>query len=169
MRRWLDCWRYRCQKPLHGWALTTRAGTNQNAGARGRATTIWAFCRLIFKLGHSTEFAETDRALHDPTQLTVFGNVALHKNCCDLRIEPYGEQYCGQLQRLLTEHTWSVGNGECVQVDDAVKDVVVVLTRDPIAQCTQIIAEMDFASRLDAGKDSGHATTLVQTIMQRPV
>jgi len=69
----------------------------------------------------------------------------------------------------LSEDARGIGDGECVQVDDAVKDVVVVLTRDPIAQCTQIIAEMDFASRLDAGKDSGHATTLVQTIMQRPV
>ncbi len=63
----------------------------------------------------------------------------------------------------MSEDARGIGDGQCMQVDDAVKDVVVVLTRDPIAECTQIIAEVDFTSRLDTRKDSGHATTLVQT------
>jgi hypothetical protein len=59
--------------------------------------------------------------------------MTLNENCGDLRIEPYRKQYCRQLERLLAEHSWSIGDCERVQVDDAVKNVVCVLTRDPIA------------------------------------
>jgi hypothetical protein len=58
----------------------------------------------------------------------VFGNVALDKNCRDLRIEPNSKQNCSQLQRLLAEHSWSIGDCESMKVDDAVKNVVCVLS-----------------------------------------
>jgi hypothetical protein len=54
--------------------------------------------------------------------------VALDKNCRDLRIEPNSKQYCSQLQRLFAEHSWSIRDCESMKVDDAVKNVVCVLS-----------------------------------------
>jgi len=51
-----------------------------------------------------------------------------------------------------------------MEIDDAMKNVVCVLSRHPITKRAKIVAEMDFSGRLNAGKDSGHVITLVQTI-----
>ena len=46
--------------------------------------------------------------------------------------------------------------GQRVQVDDAEDALVVVLQRDPVADRAEIIAEMQIAGRLDAGKNAVH-------------
>ena len=43
--------------------------------------------------------------------------------------------------------------GQRMQVDDAIDAVVVVLQRDEFADGAEIVAEMQIAGRLDAGKD----------------
>ena len=50
--------------------------------------------------------------------------------------------------------------GDGVQVDRAPDALMVVLQRDPVADRAEIVAEMRYAGRLDAGKDSLHDTEL---------
>jgi hypothetical protein len=47
-------------------------------------------------------------------------------------------------------------HGQRVQVDDAEDAFVIVLQRDPVADRPEIIAEMQIAGRLDAGKNAVH-------------
>ena len=46
--------------------------------------------------------------------------------------------------------------GQRVQIDDAEDAFVIVLQRDPVADRAEVIAKMQIAGRLDAGKDSVH-------------
>ena len=68
------------------------------------------------------------------------------------------------------ERVWSAQvlvdelRGQRMQVDDAVDAVVAVLQRDEVADGAEIVAEMQIAGRLDAGKDErlegGHCCSL---------
>jgi hypothetical protein len=50
-----------------------------------------------------------------------------------------------------------------VQVDDAVENVVGMLSRNPIAESAEVVAQMNIASWLNAGKYASHDVTLVQS------
>ncbi len=122
----------------------------------GRDEVALALGGLLFELGHPAQFAERHRALHHPTELRVFGDVALHEHGCHLGVEPDRKQHRRQVQRGFTEYAWLLGDRERVQVDDAVKDVLVVLVGHPVAKRTEVIAQVDVAGRLDTGKHSSH-------------
>ena len=47
--------------------------------------------------------------------------------------------------------------GERVQVHDAVEALVLGLQRHPVLHGTEQVADVQFAGRLDPGKDAGHA------------
>ena len=49
-----------------------------------------------------------------------------------------------------------LGDGERVEVDDAVEDVLLVLAGHPVPQRPQVVAEMDVTGGLDAGQHAGH-------------
>jgi hypothetical protein len=92
----------------------------------------------------------------------MLGDMRLDKYRGDIRVEPYGKQHRGKLNGVLAEHARLVGDGEGVQVDNAMKHVVVMLPRDPIAESAQIVAQVNVASGLDARKYASHGATLVQ-------
>jgi hypothetical protein len=48
-----------------------------------------------------------------------------------------------------------------MEVDDAMENIAIVLTRDPTDQSAQMVAKVDRTGGLDAGQDTGHAETLV--------
>jgi hypothetical protein len=47
------------------------------------------------------------------------------------------------MQGLLTNHAWFVGDRECMKIDNAVKNVISVLSRHPIGECPKIVTEVD--------------------------
>jgi hypothetical protein len=88
-------------------------------------------------------------------------DMALHENGCDFGVKAHGEEHRGELNSGLTQDSGLFGDGQSVEVDDAMENVAIVLTRDPIDQSAQMVAKVDRTSGLDAGQDAGHAETLV--------
>ena len=115
---------------------------------------------LVLELRHPRQLAVRQRALHHPGQLGVLGDVALHEHRGDVGVEPDREQHRRQLDRGLADDAGLLDHGQRVQVDDPVEDLVLVLPVDPVAQRTQVVAEMDVTGGLDAREHTGHAERL---------
>src|SRR5437762_8044032 len=81
---------------------------------------------------------------------------ALVEDDAALGIDAGGYIGGGHLARRLAQLVGVLRLGQRVQVDNAKDAVVIVLQRDPIADRAEIIAEMQIAGRLDAGKNSVH-------------
>ena len=124
---------------------------------------------LVLELGHTTEFSVRHGALHDPSELCVFGHVALHEHRRHVGIEADGEEGGRQFQCVLADDSGSIGDGQGVQVDDSVEGVAFVLATHPVAQGSEIIAEMYRAGGLDARQDSSHPNEASGVIRWRPV
>ena len=88
----------------------------------------------------------------------MLGDVALHEHRGDVGIEADGEQDRRQLDGALADDAGFLGDGQGVEVDDAVEHVVLVLPGDPVAQRSEVAAEVGVAGGLDAGQDSGHGS-----------
>ena len=86
----------------------------------------------------------------------MFGHVTLDEHRGLLGLEADGEQHRGQGDGGVAQHTGPIGDGERVQVDDAMEGVAFVLTRHPVPQRPEVIAQVDVAGGLDAGQHSGH-------------
>jgi hypothetical protein len=94
--------------------------------------------------------------------LGVLGHVGLNENCGDVGVESDGEQHCREVERVFAEDARGFGDSQGMQINDAVVDVTGVLSRDPVAQRAEVIAEVHLTSGLDAGEDSSHIATLVE-------
>ena len=112
--------------------------------------------RLVLELRHPRQLAVADRALHHPRQLAVLGDVALHEHGGHVGVEADGEQHRGELDGALADHAGLLGDGEGVEVDDAVEGVVLVLALRPRPQRPEVAPEVDVARRLDARQHSRH-------------
>jgi hypothetical protein len=88
--------------------------------------------------------------------LIVLWYVGLDEHGGNLRVEADGKKYRGEVKRTFTEYARLIRDRQSMEVDDAVIDVGLVLTRDPIAQCAEVIAEVNFSCGLDAGEDARH-------------
>jgi hypothetical protein len=88
--------------------------------------------------------------------------MGLNKNRCDLWVKPHSKQHGGKLNRVLAKYAWLVSDGERVQVDNAVEHVVIMLSRNPIAESAEVVAQMNVAGWLNARKYASHGATLVQ-------
>ncbi len=86
--------------------------------------------------------------------------MALHEHRGDVGVEPDREQHRRQLDGRLADDAGLLDDGQRVQVDDPVEDVLVVLALDPVAQRTQVVPEMDVTGRLDAREHASHAERL---------
>jgi len=89
--------------------------------------------------------------------------VALKKDCCHFGVKTDSKQHGGQLNSGLTQDSGLLGDGQSVKIDDAVENIAIVLTRDPIDQSAQMVAKVDRTGGLDTRKDARHAETLVPT------
>ena len=87
----------------------------------------------------------------------MLDDVALDEDRGDVGIEPDREHHRRQAHGVVADHSRRLGDGERVQVDDAVERVAVVLVVDPVPQRTQVVAEVDVTGRLDAREHTGHA------------
>ena len=59
-----------------------------------------------------------------------------------------------EIERLLPKHFRVLRQRYRVQIDDAVKALVLVLKRDPIFERPQVIADMQIPRRLSAAKNT---------------
>jgi len=88
----------------------------------------------------------------------VAGDLALVEHDVFLGIDTTGQIGGGHLASGLAQLVGVLRLGQRVQVDNAEDALVIVLQRDPVANGTEIIAEMQVAGRLNAGKDTIHRT-----------
>ena len=88
----------------------------------------------------------------------MLGDVALHEHGRHVGVEADGEQHRGELDRALADHARLLGDGEGVEVDDAVEGVVLVLVLRPRPQRPEVAPEVDVAGWLDARQHSGHGS-----------
>ena len=113
-----------------------RVDEEANPGPKLFAT----FGRLVLPLGHPVQLAHAGGALEQPGQFGVLVDVALDEQDATRRVKPGRKQQGGHRQSGLGQLFRVAGDGQGMQVDDAVKGVVAVLEINPPAQCPQVVA-----------------------------
>src|SRR5207247_380605 len=84
---------------------------------------------------------------------TGLGDVSLHEAEGPRRIDAGGEEPDRHVDRALGQGRCVVGLRDGMQVHDAEQAVVLVLQLDPVLHGAEVIADVQLAGRLDAGKD----------------
>ena len=107
---------------------------------------------LLLELGHAVEPAHARDAIEHPGELGVLGDLALVEDDVLLRIDAAGEERRGHLARRARQFGRILPHRDGVQVDHAIDAVVALLQRDEFGDRAEIIAEVQIAGRLHAGK-----------------
>jgi len=129
--------------------LEDRVG--EQPDARG---TLAALGGLVLELGHPACLAEAGQALQHPAELGVRGDLALDEDRRAARVHPHGDQLRGGPQAAGPEHLRVLLDGDRVLVGDEEERLVVLLQVHPLAQRTEVVAEVErVRGRLDTGKD----------------
>ncbi len=133
---------------------------NQNVGRHQRWIRIESdrgilpvLAGLLLELGHAVEPAEAGDAIEYPGELGVFGDLALVEHDVFFRIDAAGDKGGGDFADRLGQFRGLLPHGDRVQIDDAIDAVVTVLQFDEALDGAEIVAEMQVAGRLNAGKN----------------
>src|SRR5262249_17871094 len=114
------------------------------------------------ELGHAIEPAEARDAVEYPGELRMLGDLALVEHDVLLGIDAASDERGGDLARRLRQLGRILPYRHCMQGDDAGDAVVACVQRDELHERAEVIAEVQIAGRLDAGKHpllDGHAGT----------
>ena len=111
---------------------------------------------LLLELGHAVEPAQGREAAQEPAKLGMARDAALVEDDAAVGIDAGGDVGGGHFVRLGAELKRVLRQRERVQIDDAEDAVEIALEAHPVADRAEIIAEMQVAGRLDAGKDPIH-------------
>ena len=84
----------------------------------------------------------------------MLGNIRLNKYHRLFDIDTGCEIDAGKIQRLLPENLWVLRQSDRVQIDDAIKTIVLVLQRDPVFECTKIVSYVKLPSGLGTAEDT---------------
>ena len=81
-------------------------------------------------------------------------DMALHEKGRLLRVYAARQQRCRHFARIGDHGVGILDSDERMQVDDAIDALIIILQLYPIADCSQIVAELDAMGGLDARKDT---------------
>src|SRR5690606_35172984 len=98
--------------------------------------------------------AEWRNAVQQPRQLAVRGNMRLHEDGRDLRVDPAGEVQRSDLAGLGAQFYRVMRDGNRVQVHDAEIAAEVVLLARPLLERAEIIPDGQVARRLNARENT---------------
>src|SRR5690606_9691108 len=98
-------------------------GISEKAHARALGVAL----ALVLELGHSLKLAHARDARQHPGELGVLFYIRLNKDRGFGGIDPRGEIYSGEVERLAPKRLRVLRERDRVQVDDAVDAVVIVL------------------------------------------
>ena len=107
---------------------------------------------LLLELGHAVEPAEARDAVEHPGELGVLGDLALVEDDVLLRIDAAGDEGRGHFADRARQLGRVLPDRDGVQIDHAIDAVVALLQLDELDDRAEIIAEMQVAGRLHAGK-----------------
>ena len=110
---------------------------------------------LFLELGHAVEPAEPGHAVEDPGELGMLADLALVEDDAAPGIDAAGDIGGGDVAYCPVELARILPGGDRVHVDHAIDALMRVLQPDPVQHRPEIIAEMEIAGRLHAGKDAG--------------
>lgn len=108
---------------------------------------------LLLKLGHPGQIPEHGYRSEHPGQLGMFWDFALDKKRALARVETGGDIGDGGFEDSSRHLAGFIGDGRGVMVDDAEEAFVVVEELDPVGDGTEVVPDVDFARRLDAGEN----------------
>ena len=126
---------------------------------QARTRGIAVLAGLVLELGHAVQPAEAGDAVEDPGEFRVRRHMALHEQGrarrIDARRDIAGRDFAGGAGQL---RRFDAICGDGVEIHHAEEALIVLLHPDPIADRTEIVAEMEISGRLDAGQDAaaGH-------------
>ncbi len=121
--------------------------------AGGRILAVLA--GLLLELGHAVEPTEARHAIEDPGKLGVAGDLALIEDDMALGVDARGDEGRRHLAGVLGKLVGVLEHGDGVEVDHAIKAVMLGLERHELGDGAEIIAEMQIAGRLHAREDAG--------------
>ncbi len=107
---------------------------------------------LLLELRHAVEPAHARDAVEHPGELGVLGHLALVEDDVLVRVDAAGDEGGGHLARRLRQLGRILPDRDGVQVDHAIDAVVALLQRHEFHDGAEIIAEVQVAGRLHAGK-----------------
>ena len=110
---------------------------------------------LLLELGHAVQPADAGDAIEDPGKLGVAGHLALVEHDVAGGIDARGDEGRGHLARVVLELVGVLEHGDGVEIDHAVKAIVLGLKRHEARDGAEIIAEMQIAGGLNAGEYAG--------------
>ena len=110
---------------------------------------------LLLELRHAVQPAEPRHAIEDPGELGMAGDLALVEDDVLLRVDAGGDEGRRHLARVLGQLGRVLEHGDGVQIDHAIKALVLGLERHEFGDGAEIIAEMEVARRLHAREDAG--------------
>ena len=111
---------------------------------------------LVLELRHPRQLAVRQRALHHPRRAASARARGSARRPWRCRGRGRSRTASPELDRGLADDPRLLRDGQRVQVDDPVEDLLLVLAGDPVAQRTQIVAEVDVAGGLDAREHTSH-------------
>ena len=129
--------------------------------------------RLLLELRHAVQPAEPRHAIEDPGKLGVAGDLALVEHDVAGGIDARGDEGGRDLAGVPGKLVGVLEHGDGVEIDHAIEAVMLGLERHELGDGAEIIAEMEIAGRLHAGKDAGlgleflHIVSLTQAGLWR--
>ena len=96
--------------------------------------------RLGLELCHAVQPSNRRKAVEDPRELGVLGDLRLQEERAALRIDARGEQRRGKLACQRAQRRGVLRNGDGVEVDDAEDVVVAILVGNPVADRANVVA-----------------------------
>ena len=137
-----------------GGAIDQNVGRHQRRiGVEADRGVLAVLAGLFLELRHAVEPAEPGDAIEDPGKLGVLGNLALVEHDVLLRIDAAGDERRGDFANGVRQFGRILPDRDRVQIDDAIDAVVAVLQFDEALDGAEIVAEMQIAGRLHAGKN----------------
>ena len=103
---------------------------------------------------HPAELAERGDGGQQPAQLSVLVHVGLAEEEAALRVEAGGEQHRGGVQQALAKISRVVGDGDRVEVDDAVDRLAPVLPGHVLRYRADVVAQVLATGGLNAREDA---------------
>ena len=138
-----------------GGAIDQNVGRHQvRIGVEPDRDVLAILAGLLLELGHAVEPAQPRDAIEHPGEFGVLGDLALVEDDLLLRIDAAGEERRGHLARVARQLARVLPHRDGVQIDHAIDAVIALLQRDEFGDRAEIIAEVQIAGRLHAGKNA---------------
>src|SRR5262249_7190740 len=109
---------------------------------------------LFLERRHPVEPADARDTIKDPGELGMLRNLALVEDDVLLWIDTAGQERGRNLARRARQFVRVLPHSDGVKIDDTINTVIAILQRHELGNGTKIVAEMQIAGRLHAGKNA---------------